>query len=99
MDQHGNLTVIGTDQGNVDGYLKSTGQAVYGTDFTLPGMLIGKYLRSRRPHAKILNIDTARAAKLKGVRAVTTGRDYPKRFGLVLRDQNFMAVDRAGLWK
>ncbi len=94
MDQHGNLTVVGTDQGNVDGYLKSTGQAVYGTDFALPGMLIGKYLRSQHPHAKILNIDTARAEKLKGVRAVTTGRDYPKRFGLVLRDQNFMAVDR-----
>ena len=37
MDQHGNLTVVGTDQGNVDGYLKSTGQAVYGTDFALPG--------------------------------------------------------------
>ncbi len=94
MDQHGNLTIVGTDQSNVDGYLKSTGQAVYGSDFGLPGMLIGKYLRSRHPHARILNIDVDRAKKLKGVRAVVTGKDFPKRFGLILRDQNFMAVGR-----
>ncbi len=94
MDQNGNLTVVGTDRENVDGYLKSTGQAVYGTDFGLPGMLVGKYLRSRHPHARILNIDAGRAKKLKGVRAIVTGKDFPKRFGLVLRDQTFMAVDR-----
>ena len=75
MDEYGNLTVVGTDQPNVDGFLKSTGQAVYGTDFALPGMLTGKYLRSRHPHAKILNIDTSRAERLRGVRAVATGQD------------------------
>lgn len=94
MDQHGNLTVVGTDQPNIDGYLKSTGQAVYGTDFELPGMLVGKYLRSQHPHARILHIDVDRAKKHKGVRTVVTGKDFPKRFGLVLRDQTFMAVDR-----
>ncbi|MFQ5692276.1 MAG: xanthine dehydrogenase family protein molybdopterin-binding subunit, partial [Nitrospinota bacterium] len=94
MDQHGNLTIVGTDRGNVDGYLKSTGQAVYGTDFELPGMLVGKYLRSRHAHARILNIDAGRAERMKGVRAVVTGKDFPVRFGLVLRDQTFMAVDR-----
>ena len=94
MDQHGNLTIVGTDQGNVDGFLKSTGQSVYGTDFSIPGMLVGKYLRSQQSHAKILNIDLGRAKKMKGVRAVVTGKDYPKRFGLVLRDQVYLAVDR-----
>jgi carbon-monoxide dehydrogenase large subunit len=94
MDQHGNLTVVGTDQSNVDGYLKSTGQAVYGADFALPGMLVGKYLRSQHPHARILNIDVEAAKKLKGVRAFSTGKDFPTRFGLVLRDQTYMAVDR-----
>lgn len=94
MDENGNLTIIGSDHSNVDGYLKSTGQAVYGTDFALPGMLVGKYLRSRHPHAKILNIDTSRAERLRGVRAVATGQDYPVRFGLLLRDQTYMALDR-----
>ncbi len=94
MDQHGNLTIVGSDQANVDGFLKSTGQAVYGADFSMPGMLVGKYLRSRQPHARILNIETARAEKLSGVRAVVTGKDFPKRFGLVLRDQVYLAVDR-----
>jgi CO/xanthine dehydrogenase Mo-binding subunit len=94
MDQYGNLTVIGTNQSNVDGHLKSTGQAVYGADFSLPGMLTGKYLRSQVPHAEILNIDTSRAERLSGVRVVVTGKDYPVRFGLALRDQSYMALDR-----
>ena len=54
MDENGDLTIVGANHSNVDGYLKSTGQAVYGADFALPGMLVGKYLRSRHPHAKIL---------------------------------------------
>jgi 4-hydroxybenzoyl-CoA reductase subunit alpha len=41
----------------------------------LPGMLFGKVLRSPYPHARILNIDTSRAEKLPGVKAVITGSD------------------------
>jgi len=38
-------------------------------------MLYGKILRSPHPHAKILTIDTSRAEKLIGVKAVVTGKD------------------------
>ena len=78
MDQHGNLTIVGTDRENVDGYLKSTGQAIYGTDFGLPGMLIGKYLRNRHPHARILNIDAGRAKKLRGRARHRYGEGLPE---------------------
>jgi 4-hydroxybenzoyl-CoA reductase subunit alpha len=38
-------------------------------------MLWGKILRSPYPHAKILRIDTSRAERLPGVKAVLTGKD------------------------
>ena len=54
-----------------------TGQAQYGADIYLPGMLTGKILRSPHAHARIERIDTSKAAKLKGVHAVMTGADFP----------------------
>ncbi|MDP2644668.1 MAG: xanthine dehydrogenase family protein molybdopterin-binding subunit [Desulfobacterales bacterium] len=66
---------IGTRLPRIDGIIKATGEARYGADLSLPGMLSGKILRSPHPHARILGIDTRRAAQLPGVRAVVTGKD------------------------
>jgi 4-hydroxybenzoyl-CoA reductase subunit alpha len=38
-------------------------------------MLVGRILRSSHTHARILNIDTSRAQRLKGVKGVITARD------------------------
>ena len=54
-----------------------TGKAKYINDIKLPGMLTGKVLRSPFPHAIIRRINTERAEKLKGVRAILTHRDVP----------------------
>jgi CO/xanthine dehydrogenase Mo-binding subunit len=40
-------------------------------------MLYGKILRSHYPHARILNIDTSKAERLPGVKAVITAKDTP----------------------
>jgi xanthine dehydrogenase molybdenum-binding subunit len=72
------LRIIGTTPVRPDGLEKVMGRAVYGDDFRLPGMLHGRVLRSPHAHAEILSIDTRRAEKLAGVRAVITGRDFPK---------------------
>ncbi|MGH8598898.1 MAG: xanthine dehydrogenase family protein molybdopterin-binding subunit, partial [Gammaproteobacteria bacterium] len=53
------------------------GQAAYGADFTLPGMLIGRVLRSPHAHARIKSINAARAAALPGVHAIVTSADFP----------------------
>jgi len=66
---------IGTRHPRVDGVIKATGEAKYGADLSLPGMLYGKILRSPFPHARILNIDIGRALQMPGVRAVVTGKD------------------------
>lgn len=57
---------------------KVTGQAAFGDDVTLPGTLHGLVLRSPHAHAKILSIDTRRALKVKGVKAVVTNADFPE---------------------
>ncbi len=68
-------TVINSRLPRVDAPDKATGRARFVDDMNLPGMLYGAILQSPVPHAKILNIDTSRAHKLPGVRAVATSRD------------------------
>ncbi|MBI4330509.1 MAG: molybdopterin-dependent oxidoreductase [Chloroflexi bacterium] len=68
-------SVLGKPLPRVDGIPKATGEGKYAADLTLPGMLWGKLLRSTLAHARILNIDTSRAKRLPGVKAVITGKD------------------------
>jgi xanthine dehydrogenase YagR molybdenum-binding subunit len=59
----------------VDGKAKTTGGAKYTFDVRLPGMLIGRFLRSPHPAAVIRKIDTSRAEKYPGVKAVIKVQD------------------------
>ncbi len=68
---------VGTRPDRPDGVDKVTGRARYGADFNMPGQLIGLILRSPHAHAKIKKIDTSKAEKLKGVKAVITAADLP----------------------
>src|SRR3990170_5695954 len=78
--------VIGKRLPALDGPAKARGQAQYTADLTLPHTLHGKILRSPYPHARIRSIDTSRAARLPGVRAVITGADTAGvTFGIVPR--------------
>jgi carbon-monoxide dehydrogenase large subunit len=89
-------TVLGQSYARVDAADKVTGRVQYASDVYLPGMLMGKVLTSTRPHARILRIDTARAEKLPGVRAVITGQDVPDvRFGNgAVKDRRIFARDK-----
>ncbi len=69
--------VVGTRPVRPDGVPKVTGRAQYGADLQVPGMLFGKVLRSPHAHARIVSIDTSKAAALKGVKAVVTSKDFP----------------------
>ena len=57
---------------------KLTGEAKYAADIQLPGMLVGKILRSPHPHAKIVSIDASGAEGMDGVHAVITPFDVPR---------------------
>lgn len=68
-------TLIGQRVKKPDAPDKATGKTRYINDMVLPQMLIGKVLFARRPHARIVRIDTTAAAQLPGVHAVLTGAD------------------------
>jgi 4-hydroxybenzoyl-CoA reductase alpha subunit len=79
MADHGDdFSVIGKSFPRLEGFEKVTGATRFLTDMELPGMLYGKVLRSSYPHARIVSIDTKKAEKLKGVKAVMTAEDTPK---------------------
>src|SRR6516164_6942560 len=75
---NGKFKVIGTRPIRHDGVDKVIGRAKYGADYAFPGMLHGKVLRSPHAHAKIKSINTAKALKLPGVKAVVTAADLPE---------------------
>ena len=54
-------TYVGSRAIRPDGVDKVTGRARFGADFSLPGQLIGRVLRSPHPHARIVKIDASSA--------------------------------------
>ena len=86
---------IGRPVGRAEGPAKVTGQAIYPADVNLPGILVGKCLRSPFPYARIVSIDpdsVAAARRLPGVHAVLTADDIPPHLvGRMLRDLPILA--------
>ncbi len=90
------FSVVGQRVQRLEGYDKVTGESKYIADIQLPGMLIGKILRSPYPHARILHIDVGKAIKLHGVRAVVTAEDTIKRpWGAFFADQYILSVGKS----
>ncbi|MBZ9770357.1 xanthine dehydrogenase family protein molybdopterin-binding subunit [Mesorhizobium sp. CA6] len=72
-----NFSSVGTRPVRPDGVDKVTGRARYGADFNMAGQLVGRVLRSPHAHAVIKSINTSKAEKLAGVKAVITAKDLP----------------------
>jgi 4-hydroxybenzoyl-CoA reductase subunit alpha len=73
-DEHG-YTILNSRLPRIDAPAKATGQAIFTNDIAMPGLLHGAILQSPIPHGRLLNIDTSRAARLPGVKAVITHKD------------------------
>jgi CO/xanthine dehydrogenase Mo-binding subunit len=86
--------VVSHSLARIDAPGKVTGTAVYAADFALPGMLYGKVFRSAEPHARLVRLDTTRAAAIAGVRAVISAADGPDvRYGAAVKDEPVFASD------
>ncbi len=72
------MDIVGTSVLRPDAYDKVTGGKGFPVNVRLPGMLHGKILRSPYPHARVLRVDTSKAEKLPGVKAVITPADVPQ---------------------
>ncbi|MGQ0509342.1 MAG: xanthine dehydrogenase family protein molybdopterin-binding subunit [Betaproteobacteria bacterium] len=66
---------FGQHKGRLEDARMLTGRGRYVSDWTLPGMGWGHFLRSDRPHARIVSIDAAAALAMPGVVAVITGAE------------------------
>src|SRR3972149_7151109 len=93
-------SILGKPTPRDEGAPKARGEVQFSVDVMLPGMLYGAMLVSPHAHAKILNIDTSKAQRLHGVKAVITAGDLPDRVKLPLMgpplagDQYAIARDR-----
>jgi len=87
--------------GRQDGYERVSGEAVFTRDVSLPGMLYAKILVSPYAHARILRMDTVRAAALPGVRDILKFDDPDIEFenstgGYCSAAYNILALPRTG---
>ena len=71
-----------------DSVAKVTGQAKFADDLQFPGMLVGRVLRARVPHAFVKHLEVEAAKAVPGVYAVLTAADIPgeHNHGLVIPD-------------
>jgi CO/xanthine dehydrogenase Mo-binding subunit len=88
---------VGAATPRIDGVEKVTGAAKFTGDLTFADLLEAKVLRSPFPHARILSIDTRRAAALPGVAAILSRddlQDIDPYYGNCLRDRAVVATDK-----
>ncbi len=89
------LKYVGKNAVRLDAVEKITGAAKYVDDLDFgPSMLYVAVLESPHAHAIIKSIDTEEAEKMPGVKAVVSGKDYPEKFGLYLKDNSIFPIDR-----
>ena len=75
---------IGKKAARPDGPDKAAGRDHYIHDLKRPGMFYGKIKFCKQAHARIKSIDTTKAEKLTGVKAVITAENTPLlRFGFL----------------
>lgn len=80
----------------VDGPEKVSGRAKYTADLIQPGQFAGHIYRSPYSHGEIIDVDVSESLKLPGVKAVITGADCDKTFGVlpIARSEHPLARDR-----
>ncbi len=87
---------IGHPATRVDALEKVLGTAKYIGDYTVPGMVYAKALRSPLPHATIKSLDVSPALKVPGVLAAITSEDFVNYglFGYPVEDMYMLAYLR-----
>lgn len=89
------FTYIGKDVTRIDGREKISGAAIYGDDIDFgANLLYAELVSSTQAHAIIKSIDISEALKVKGVYKIFTGKDFPYKFGLYMKDRYIFAQDK-----
>ncbi len=88
------MDIIGENVPRKEALEKVTGAAKYTNDDIRPGLLHVKMTTSTYAHANIVSIDTSKAWKVPGVRAIVTGKQFPFLTGTPLEDRPPIAIDK-----
>ena len=75
---HPSLRLVGRPLPRHDARDKAAAATAYAADWGMPGMLQATVLRSPYASARIVKLDTGRAAAMPGVAAVLTAKDVPR---------------------
>jgi len=72
------------------------GRTVFAEDDQPEGALVLKVFRSKKHHARILGIDTAKAMNIGGITSILTASDIPgiNQYGVIIKDQPLLAKDK-----
>ena len=87
-------TTVGKPEQRIDAVEKSTGKVRYVGDYSIPGLMHAKLVKSTQAHALIKSIDTTEAWKMPGVRAIVTGEMFPFHIGPILADRPPLAFEK-----
>ena len=87
-------TTVGKPEQRIDAVEKSTGKVRYVGDYSEPGLMHAKLVKSTQAHALIKSIDTTEAWKMPGVRAIVTGEMFPYHIGPILADRPPLALGK-----
>jgi CO/xanthine dehydrogenase Mo-binding subunit len=89
------LNFVGKSVPRIEGIEKVSGSTLYADDLEFgPNLLYAEIVESSEAHALIKRIDTTAAEKVDGVVKVFTGKDFPYKFGLYMKDRYIFAQDR-----
>ncbi len=103
QEREKNFRIVGKSPAHHDFVNKVRGTLLYAADWSLPGMIHGKLVRSDQASARIVSIDTSAAERLEGVVCVLTSKDVPHNavvehasggLGEVIVEQPVLAHDR-----
>lgn len=88
--------VLGRAGPKIDGRARILGAALYTDDLHLPRMVVGKFVRSTQPHARIVSIDVSGALAMPGVVGYAIGSELPQKYGVipVAQDETAMAIGK-----
>lgn len=88
-------TNVGKPDIRIDGREKISGAALYTEDIEYgPDLLYAQIVESPHAHALIKSINTSEAEAYPEVLTVVTGKDFPYKFGLYMKDRFIFAQDR-----
>ena len=88
------LKFVGKSLPRIDSKEKLTGAAQYVDDLEFgPNLLYAEIVESTEAFARVTRVDTSEAEKMAGVVKVITGKDFPYKFGLYMKDRFILAQD------